>query len=277
MIVTAEPHVGRLLRAIADELDQAQASGRSARRAAVLLPGLDLPGAYAVQDIRAHRRVAAGAARVGYTVRLTSAAMQQQMGAFEPEAGVLLTDRQIPTGGTLDRRGLFAPRIEAGLAIRLSANLALQPGVIDVGADYRAARSTITSVSTAVEVSDSPYDAWKIGQADRIAANAGSAWFALGPAIHLPYQADLRRLGVRLAMNGIPQASGRGSDVLGDPLLALVWLARLLASRGGRLRAGDVVLLGGVHASLPLPSRGWVEAVADGLPPVGLEVGGGTS
>jgi 2-keto-4-pentenoate hydratase len=38
--------------------------------------------------------------------------------------------------------------------------------------------------------------------------------------------------------------AGVGTDVLGEPLEALAWLATTLARRGLVLRAGEVVLLG---------------------------------
>jgi 2-oxo-3-hexenedioate decarboxylase/2-keto-4-pentenoate hydratase len=38
--------------------------------------------------------------------------------------------------------------------------------------------------------------------------------------------------------------SGVGTDILGQPLDALVWLANNLAQRGHRLQRGDFVLLG---------------------------------
>ena len=47
-----------------------------------------------------------------------------------------------------------------------------------------------------------------------------------------------------MAINGELVGSGRGSDILGDPLVALAWLANTLVQQGSPLRADDVVSLG---------------------------------
>lgn len=64
--------------------------------------------------------------------------------------------------------------------------------------------------------------------------------------------------------------AGPGSAVLGDPRVALHWLASAIGAHGDRLAAGDVVLAGAVAAAVPLtPGSRWA-AHADGLPPVSL-------
>ncbi|MFG2441222.1 fumarylacetoacetate hydrolase family protein, partial [Nocardia fluminea] len=44
--------------------------------------------------------------------------------------------------------------------------------------------------------------------------------------------------------NGEVIAEGRSDAVLGDPVIAVAWLARKVASFGVRLKAGDIVLPG---------------------------------
>ncbi|MFJ1551855.1 hypothetical protein [Streptomyces sp. NPDC088246] len=67
-------------------------------------------------------------------------------------------------------------------------------------------------------------------------------------------------------------ATGEGRAVLGDPLRALTWLAGRLHRAGDELRAGQLVLAGAVHASLPLEARSTVRARSPHLPPVELRV-----
>ncbi len=47
-----------------------------------------------------------------------------------------------------------------------------------------------------------------------------------------------------MLINGKEVGAGVGTDVMGEPLDALAWLANTLARRGRHLRAGEVVLLG---------------------------------
>ncbi|MGH3658988.1 MAG: hypothetical protein ACRDUA_20220, partial [Micromonosporaceae bacterium] len=60
--------------------------------------------------------------------------------------------------------------------------------------------------------------------------------------------------------------------VLGDPIRSIVWLARRLAAVGAGLKAGDVVLAGAVHESIPVPAGVTVSVSSPRLPPVSLHV-----
>jgi 2-keto-4-pentenoate hydratase len=60
--------------------------------------------------------------------------------------------------------------------------------------------------------------------------------------------------------------------VLGDPVNPVVWLARRLHRLGAGLRAGDLVLAGAVHASIPLRAGTEVQLASPHLPGVRLRV-----
>ena len=57
-----------------------------------------------------------------------------------------------------------------------------------------------------------------------------------------------------MLIDGREVGRGRGSDILGDPLNALLWLANEGARRGRALAAGQIVLLGS------LVQTNWIEA-----------------
>lgn len=59
-----------------------------------------------------------------------------------------------------------------------------------------------------------------------------------------PSQVNLRSLQVVLCRGGEAVAGGQAQAVMGDPCLAVAWLAQKLAETGGMLRAGEVVLSG---------------------------------
>src|SRR5262249_4440708 len=121
---------------------------------------------------------------------------------------------------------------------------------------------------------DSRIADWKITLPDTIADNASSARMVAGRP--LPATPELLKelpgVVVALTEDGREVATGTGDAVLGDPIRAVTWLVRRLAGFGTALRAGDVVLAGAVHASVPLRAGTTVTASAPGFAPVRLTV-----
>jgi 2-keto-4-pentenoate hydratase len=60
-------------------------------------------GAYRIQYATAKKRIAAGAAHVGFKVGMTSAAVQRQLGYFEPNFGHLFADREFLHGDSIPK------------------------------------------------------------------------------------------------------------------------------------------------------------------------------
>ena len=216
--------------------------------------GFDIDDAYAVQALVIGQRVEAGAARVGWKVGLTSAAMQKQLGVDQPDFGRLLSDMQAPPGGTIEIAGLISPRVEGELAFRLGRGLA-GPGV--TVADVADA---VAEALPALEIIDSRIADWRIALPDTIADHASSAMFVLGADRAAPQQIDLPGVEMTLLVDGQEVDRGVGRAVLGDPLAAVAWLANAIGAYGERLLAGDVVLAGALHASIPVRAGIDVEA-----------------
>jgi 2-keto-4-pentenoate hydratase len=259
-----------LAQRLADELAQAADRARPVEPLTTRIPDLDLAGACAVQAALVRRWTDSGRRVVGHKVGLTSAAMQGQLGVEEPDSGVL-TDRMVLSdGAVLDTGRLIAPRVEAEAALVLGEDVPAAP-------TREQAAAAITSVAVALEVIDSRIADWRIAIQDTVADNASSAYAVVGWPVPAGDAGDLRTLGLVLSRNGEIVASGAGAAVLGDPVLALTWLARRLAEQGERLRAGQLVLPGAVHASVPLVAGDVVTATGSGLGSVTLRVAGGTS
>ena len=74
---------------------------------------------------------------------------------------------------------------------------------------------------------------------------ACACWFVLGPATTAPWrERDLAQHALTARRNGAFVAEGRGANALGDPRVALTWIANELTQYGEHLRAGDVVTTG---------------------------------
>ncbi|GAA2798527.1 2-keto-4-pentenoate hydratase [Saccharopolyspora taberi] len=228
-------------------------------------PGLTVDEAYGVQWCGAGLRMGAGARVVGHKVGLTSAAMQQQIGIGEPDFGVLLDSMIVAPDGVLWAGDLLAPRIEAEIAFRLGADVG---GAEVTDQDVRAA---VAEVFLALEVIDSRFELAGITVADSVADNAGAARCVLGAPSSLP-EWDLRDERLTVCVGTREVATGEGRDILGDPLRSVSWLARRLHVFGMGLAAGEVVLAGAVHASLPLPVGQTVSVRSPRLPSVSLHI-----
>jgi 2-keto-4-pentenoate hydratase len=249
----------------AERLYRVERSGRPDILLSRRRQGLTLEDAYRVQWCGAALRVGQGARVLGHKVGLTSAAMQQQVGIDEPDSGILLDYMAVADGGVVRAADLLSPRVEAELAFRLGSDLY----GVDVAEDD--VREVVSEVCLALEVIDSRFDLRGITLADSVADNAACARFVLGNA--LPIEGpDLRdeQLTVRVGTRVV--GSGQGREILGDPIRSVVWLTRRLAAFGSGLKAGDVVLAGAVHASVPLPPGETVSASSPHLGPVCLHV-----
>jgi 2-keto-4-pentenoate hydratase len=218
-----------------------------------VLGSTDVALAYRVQNALTAARKAAGARIVGRKVGLTSPAVQLQLGVDQPDFGVLFDEMLVPNGGEVDSGRLIAPKAEAEIAFVLSVDMdgfaaGLSPDTPISAADRSAAAAAIDYAVAALEIVDSRVAGWDITITDTVADNASSALYVLGDN-RIPLSAFApAEVVMNLEKNGFPASSGNGTACLGDPLNALVWLARTAASFGAPLRAGDVILSGALGA-----------------------------
>nr|WP_246398956.1 fumarylacetoacetate hydrolase family protein [Mycobacterium vicinigordonae] len=226
-------------------------------------PGLDVAGAYAVQEVNMRRRLAAGATLVGRKIGLTSAPMQQLLGVDEPDYGFIVDDMVI-TGEAVAAERFCAPRIEPEVAFLLGSTLR-GPGV--TVAEVRAAT---TAVAVALEIVDSRIADWKLTLPDTVADNACSAAVVLGDWIPFTGDIDLPRCEATLHLNGAHIDSGTGDAVMGDPAAAVAWLANALAEYDVELPAGQFVISGSFTSAAFVHPGDTAAATISGLGSVSL-------
>ena len=112
------------------------------------------------------------------------------------------------------------------------------------------AADAVASVHASIEVVDDRYaDYTTLGTPTLIADDFFNFGCVLGPAVTAWRDLDLAAIGGRMAINGEVVGEGRGADILGHPLEALVWLSTNAAARGRPLRAGQFVTLGSLVAT----------------------------
>jgi 2-keto-4-pentenoate hydratase len=247
------------LDAIAAELLGAYRTGEPLPPLSSTYDGLTLDDAYAIQLVQARRRVAAGVRVVGFKVGLTSAAMQQQLGVYEPDYGHLFSDMPHAADAPIAVGRYRQPRAEPEIALVLGRSLR-GPGlsVSDVA-------SATAYALPAIEIIDSRIADWRIGLIDTIADNASSGGFVLGQTPTPLAGLDLALAGCVLRHNGRIRHTGAGAAVLGSPLHAATWLANTLTARGVELAAGQVILTGSLTAAVPVGPGDTVTAAIDRL------------
>lgn len=224
-----------------------------------LLPAGDIDAAYAVQRSQVQRWLAAGHRRVGAKIGLTSRAVQESFGVFQPDFGVLTDRMAVPDGVEVEMDRLLQPRVEAEVAFVLGADLTDERvTTVDV---IRA----VDHLLPAIEIVDSRVADWDISIVDTIADNASSGLFVLGTTPRRLTEVDLRLCGMVLEQGGQPVSVGAGAACLGNPLHALAWLASTLARAGDPLRAGEVVLSGALGPMVPVTPGAAYEARISGL------------
>lgn len=113
--------------------------------------------------------------------------------------------------------------------------------------------AAVDTFHPAIEIPDSRFaDFANAGEAQLIADNACAHLFVLGAATSANWRAmDLVEERPQITLRG-QRYLGHGKNVLGDPRIALAWLANELRGLGINLRAGEVVTTGTCHPPLPI-------------------------
>lgn len=210
-----------------------------------LLGDSDVDLAYAVQERLTRQRLADGARMVGRKIGLTSPAVQQQLGVDRPDFGVLFDDMDVSHLDQVPSERLLQPKAEAEIAFVLGADLD------DGDLDQHRVRAAVDYAVAALEIVDSRVEGWDITITDTVADNASSGLFILGE-LRLSLAAfEPAQVTMRMLLDDEVVSTGDGAACLGDPLNALLWLARTAREFGQPLRAGQVVLSGALGPMVP--------------------------
>ena len=182
----------------------------------------------------------------GWKIAATSEAGQKHIGVDGPMAGRLLSG-QIHEDGAVVPIGANRMRVaEPEFAFRMGKDLPPR----DTPWTQDEVISAVAAMHLAIEIPDSRFDAFvSAGAAQLIADNACAHRFVLGPEAQGDWRSvDLAshvvKADVRAGDTPRYTREGVGANVLGDPRIALAWIANELATFGPGLRAGDVVTTG---------------------------------
>jgi 2-oxopent-4-enoate hydratase len=233
-----------IIKKLAFELYEAEKSGKPIPTITDLYP-MTSDEAYQIQIEGMNLRIHDGHTIVGKKIGLTSKAMQNGLGVFEPDYGYIADYMMAYEGDPLPLSQLIAPKVEPELAFVLKEDLK-GPGVT-----IAQVLQATAGVMPAIEVVDSRVKDWKIKIQDTIADGASIGRIILSGKLTPIENLDLRYLGLVLEKNGEVISTAAGAAVLGHPANAVAWLANKLASYGIPLKKGDVIMSGSFTAACP--------------------------
>jgi 2-keto-4-pentenoate hydratase len=113
-----------------------------------------------------------------------------------------------------------------------------------------------------IELPDSRFEQVAGAGAPQLIADVACAWrLIVGEPARIDWRSlDLARQDVSTTLNGRPSATGTGANVLGDPRVALTWIANELRAHGDGLRAGQIVTTGTCIVPVPLAPGDFFQA-----------------
>lgn len=201
----------------------------------------------------------AGRQPVGYKAGLTSAAVQKRFNTDTPVWGRLYKGALLANRTAVPAAFGARPLYEADMLVRVSST------AINRASTPLQVLNNVDRIVPYIELPDlMVQDPKALDGAGVEAINVGARMGVMGEAIKIPPFRDeryallnaLQRMEIVIKdQTGTQVGSGRGGDLMGQPLNAVVWLVQALQKENQRLKVGDWVSLGSFSA-LMVPQAG---------------------
>ncbi len=189
---------------------------------------------------------------VGYKAGLTNPAVQKRFGYDKPIRGTLYQKMILSSPARVPAAFGARPVYEADMV-----------AVVGDAAKLMAAKTPLEALGALkeirpfIELPDLVFDpSVKLDGPQLVAINVGARLGVLGAPISLPVRAEsvakLAEMKIEVVdQTGAVLGGGKGSDVLENPLNAVLWIAESLRAEGKSLKTGDLLSLGSFSALLP--------------------------
>lgn len=263
------------LDALAQEMKVAQDSAGQIQPFTTRVQDFDLSAAYKVAHLIHDARLTEGATPVGRKIGFTNPNMWSKFGVREPIWAYIYdtTVVQLQAPRATCRIGRFAePKIEPEIVLHFRTAPAADARLADVV-------NTIDWVAPGFEIVQSHFPGWKFQAPDTVADGALHGTLLIGPSQPISELgsdpcAALETFSLTLSRDGQVVETGKGSDVLGSPLAAIVHLVNVLAKQPDYepLKADEVVTTGTVTTAQSVHVGETWQSKVQGIGLTGLEL-----
>lgn len=209
-------------------------------------------------DIQGRVEARSFAPLAGWKIGATGPGGQQLLNVDAPLAGRLLAERVHRSGAHVTLGDNLMSVIEVEVVFRMSSSLPPRPQPYS----QQEVMEAVGSIHPAIEIPDTRYEQFReVGAHQLIADNSCADQFVLGAPANVDWNSlDLAALATSALIEGGQQRSGSGAQVLGDPRIALTWLANELRQHGLTLAPGQIVATGTTIVPMPVQAGQIVRA-----------------
>ena len=205
----------------------------------------------------------------GWFCACTNPVIQKMLGLNEPYYARLLADFILPSPAKIRSMDFPPILLECEFGFRLAEDLPRRPE------PYSRAEveAVVATVHPAIEMVAGHLKDWpEQGVFSVIADNGTDGALVYGEGLANWHSLDLASTSVILKVNGKVERRGNGSNVLGDPLKALVWLANARSRDGDGLKADEIHNTGTATDIYWVNPGDLAEAEFDGMGSAVLEI-----
>jgi 2-keto-4-pentenoate hydratase len=199
---------------------------------------LDIDEAYVVQESLVN---SLNLNPIGWKVGCTTKMAQNFSGMTEPFSGVMFKETTYISPNLEISDYMYKPIIEPELCFEIKED------IVDNGELYNKINieKYIESIFPVIEIVDARYQkAWDIKAIETISDNGVHCCLVKGKKLFNWHNYNRFSSLINLNIDNKFICSGKGSNVLGDPLNSICWLANKLISRGKFIKAGEIITTG---------------------------------
>lgn len=178
----------------------------------------------------------------GYKIGATTTVMQEHLGVSSPSYGRIMAKNVLAPGARHNLSSCLTG-IECEIAMKLGSDIPQRddPWSLDGICEF------VDVIYPAIEIVENRYgDILSTDIGVLVADDFFHKACVLGAPVSNCRPGDLATASARTVIDGTTAGTGIGSDVLGNPLQSLIWLAACFERQGRTLKKGDLVMTGSI-------------------------------